>query len=406
MADELRTLYDLNRKQRGAILATEADLEQTHDGWRVPSQTGSGTYVVTVSDREETCTCPDFKKRETTCKHIHAVEFTKEYNLTERGLQVTETIKRTYTQDWPAYNDAQRNEYRVFMELLADLCSQIEEPEQGMGRPSKPLGDMVYACALKVYSGFSLRRFESMMEVANERGHVTETCSYATVSNYMNKPEVTEILHSLIAASSAPLASVETDFAVDSSGFSTSRFGRYFDYKHGEGEKYRKWVKAHICVGVKTNVVTAVSLTEGAAGDSPEFGPLLERTAEVFDIDEVSADKAYSSRENHNAVSNLGGEAYIPFTSRATGKSKGSFAWKRMYHKSQMVREEFEEHYHNRSNVETTFHMLKTKFGDSVNSKKQVAQMNEVLLKILCHNIVVLIHETQEIGLDLDFADN
>lgn len=396
-------LYDLNRKERGAILATESDIEPSGDGWRVPSQTGTGTYVVTIEDRKKTCTCPDFKKRDTTCKHIHAVEFTKEYELTEEGIQVTETVKTTYTQDWPAYNDAQRNEYRVFMELLADLCQRIEEPEQGMGRPSKPLADMMYACALKVYSGFSLRRFESMMEVAKERGHVEETCSYATVSNYMNKPAVTDILHDLIAASSSPLTTVESDFAVDSSGFSTQRFGRYFDYKHGQEEKYRKWVKAHICVGVKTNIVTAVSLTEGKAGDSPEFGPLVERTAQVFDIEEVSADKAYSSRENHNVVDELGGEAYIPFQDNATGKTGGSPAWRKMYHKFQLENDEFSDHYHKRSNVETTFHMLKTKFGDSVNAKNERAQFNETLLKVLCHNVVVVIHELRGSGIDPGF---
>lgn len=290
------------------------------------------------------------------------------------------------------------------MELLADLCENIEEPEQeGRGRPSKPLSDMVFACALKVYSGFSLRRFESMMEAALERGHITETCSYSTVSNYMNKENVTPVLHDLIALSSAPLSTAERDFAVDSSGFSTSRFGRYYDYKHGQEEKYRKWVKAHICVGVKTNIVTAVSLTEGKAGDSPEFGPLVDRTAEVFNVEEVSADKAYSSRDNHVLVADLDGKAYIPFTEQATGKAKGSRAWKKMYHKFQLENDEFRKHYHKRSNVETTFHMLKTKFGDSVNAKKERAQFNETLLKILCHNVVVVIHEMKESAIDPGF---
>lgn len=401
---EATNLYDLSREERGAILASEADLEQIHDGWRVPSQTGRGTYVVTVADGDETCTCPDFEKREERCKHIHAVEYTKEYQITDDGeLQVTETVTTTYDQDWTTYNQAQRTEYRVFMELLADLCDQIEEPGQGMGRPSKPLGDMVFACALKVYSGFSLRRFESLMEVAQERGHVTETCSYATVSNYMNKPEVAELLHDLIALSSAPLAAVESDFAVDSSGFSTSRFGQYFDYKHGREQEYRKWVKAHICCGVESNVVTAVSLTEGKAGDSPEFGPLVERTADVFDIDEVSADKAYSSRENHNVVDDLGGEAYIPFTENATGKTGGSPAWRTMYHKFQLEPDEFGDHYHKRSNVETVFHMLKTKFGEEVNATNERAQFSEVLLKVLCHNVVVVIHELRESDVDPAF---
>lgn len=47
---EATNLYDLNRKERGAIFASEFDVEQSHRGWRVPSQSGSGTYVVTVED--------------------------------------------------------------------------------------------------------------------------------------------------------------------------------------------------------------------------------------------------------------------------------------------------------------------------------------------------------------------
>jgi transposase len=349
-------------------------------------------------------TVPDYEKRGSRCKHIHAVEFTKEYQITDDGdLQVTETVTKTYSQNWSAHDDAQWSEYCVFMELLADLCGRIATPEQTMGRPSKPLSDMVYACALKVYSGFSLRRFEGLMDVAVERGHIHEACCYTTVSKYMNKPEVAELLHDLIAISSAPLSAAETAFAVDSSGFSTSRFGRCFDYKHGQEEKYRKWVKAHLCCGVETNVVTAVTLTEGKAGDSPEFGPLVERTADVFDIEEVSADKAYSSRGNLGIVDRLGCEAYIPFKENATGRAKGSPAWKRMYHKFQMDTDEFREHYHKRSNVETVFHMLKTKFGDSVNAKKECSQFNEVLLKILCHNVVVVIHELRESDIDPGF---
>ena len=36
-----------------------------------------------------------------------------------------------------------------------------------------------------------------------------------------------------------------------------------------------------------------------------------------------------------------------------------------------------------RSNAKTTFHMLKSKFDDAVGSKTKVAQVNEVLLKVL-----------------------
>ena len=66
-------------------------------------------------------------------------------------------------------------------------------------------------------------------------------------------------------------------------------------------------------------------------------------------------------------------------------------------------RDEFLAHYHKRSNVETTFSMIKRKFGDFVRSKTDVAMVNEVLCKVLAHNLVVLIHEVYELGVEPAF---
>ena len=60
----------------------------------------------------------------------------------------------------------------------------------------------------------------------------------------------------------------------------------------------------------------------------------------------------------------------------------------------------FLAHYHKRSNVETTFHMVKAKFGPSVRSKSPTAQVNEVLLKLLCHNVCVLIQVAYDLGVE------
>jgi hypothetical protein len=45
----------------------------------------------------------------------------------------------------------------------------------------------------------------------------------------------------------------------------------------------------------------------GTANDTTYFVPLVEETAEHFEIREVSADKAYLSRKNLSAVGALGG---------------------------------------------------------------------------------------------------
>jgi transposase len=64
-----------------------------------------------------------------------------------------------------------------------------------------------------------------------------------------------------------------------------------------------------------------------------------------------------------------------------------------------MNRLDFLKHYHQRSNVEAKFSAIKRVFGDSVRSKTRPAQINEVLLKILCHNIRMLIHAATELGI-------
>jgi transposase len=74
-----------------------------------------------------------------------------------------------------------------------------------------------------------------------------------------------------------------------------------------------------------------------------------------------------------------------------------------MFNYFQFNREEFLTHYHARSNSESTFGALKAKFNDHLKSKTLTAQKNELLLKILCFNIVQVIHETNELGITANF---
>lgn len=69
----------------------------------------------------------------------------------------------------------------------------------------------------------------------------------------------------------------------------------------------------------------------------------------------------------------------------------------------QLKREDFLSRYHKRSNVESTFSMIKAKLRDHLRSKTPAAMINEVLCKIICHNICVLIQEVNEHQIDIAF---
>lgn len=137
------------------------------------------------------------------------------------------------------------------------------------------------------------------------------------------------------------------------------------------------------------------------SGDAPQFAPLVRETAKTFAIGEVSADKAYASIENFEAVAECGGQAFIAFKSSHTGGVGGTFG--KMFHWFQYKRDEYMAHYHKRSNVETTFSMVKRKFGDSIRSKTDAAMTNEVLCKFIAHNLCVLNHEECELGIQAEF---
>jgi transposase len=150
--------------------------------------------------------------------------------------------------------------------------------------------------------------------------------------------------------------------------------------------------------GVKTNIVTAVEIHDRHTNDSRQLPPMVEATAKNFRIAEVSADKGYAGRENADAVAKVGATPFIAFSSHHRGNGEGT--WAKMYHYFQFRKTEFLTHYHKRSNVESTFSMMKRKFGDGLRSKTDVAMVNETLCKVLCHNIVVLIHEMYELGIE------
>ena len=151
----------------------------------------------------------------------------------------------------------------------------------------------------KIYSTVSGRRFATDLREAKQRGYLSRLPHYNSVFNYLESEALTPYLYELIKLSAAPLKSIESDFAVDSSGFSTGQFMRWLDVKYGTKEDRRQWLKLHLMCGVKTNIVTSVEVSDGHAHDYHYFKGLVDRTAESgFQMKEVSADKAYLGAEN------------------------------------------------------------------------------------------------------------
>lgn len=423
---------DNGRELRGLEIAAKARLKRLDsDRWFVPAQSSYVTtrghgYTVTPDVSSPHCTCPDHETRQVKCKHIWAVEFTIQREYTNDGetetLTETVTVKKTYRQEWSAYNAAQTNEKDQFQSLLRELCNGIGEPSQKNGRPRLPLDEMIFAATFKVYSTVSQRRFMSDLRDAHTKGFISKVPHFNSISNYLENEMLTPYLKMMIEESSLPLQAIESDFAADSSGFSVCRFYKWVDAKYGDPQLMtrRDWVKVHLMCGVKTNIVTAVEVSERYENDTKFFKPLVETTAQNFVMQEVSADKAYLSSANLQTVVDHNAMPYIPFKINSTGILKTGLGpnqrtnkqrnikrkselWRQMYHYFCFNQKWFLQQYHKRSNVESTFSMIKAKFGDSLRSKTKTAQVNEALCKILAHNICCLIQSMYELNIKPEF---
>jgi transposase len=238
------------------------------------------------------------------------------------------------------------------------------------------------------------------MRDARDAGHIHMAPHYNSIAKTLEDPNVTKTLKELVVRSSLPLRVMETKFAADSTGFSTNKFARWFDAKYGVERKKAQWIKCHIMMGVKSNVVVACEITD--AGDCPVFKQLAATTAANFRMDEVSADKGYLSFDNLEQTAELGAVPYFAFKVNSRGEN-GPSIWQKMHAMFTLHREDYLKKHHLRSNVKSTFSAIKRKFGDAVRSKTDVACKNEVLAKIVAHNVVVCIHEMHELGIDLGF---
>ncbi|MBI4053003.1 MAG: transposase [Candidatus Diapherotrites archaeon] len=308
--------------------------------------------------------------------------------------------------DWSSYNEAQLNEKPMFLKILNDVLELfIFEQAKSNGRPLFNAKDILIAILVKIYNKNSARRTISDLKLLKELGYIEHIPCYVTLMNHFNNLNFKPILEKMIELTALPLKEVETDFAADSTGFSTSQFGRWFDEKWGEEKEKRIYRKAHVMTGTLTNVVTSCIITkqEGkGTGDSTQFKPLLNKTALNFKMKEVSADMAYLSRENIEAVIKTGALPFIPFKSNVTGTGNG-LIWHTLWKFFKDRPQEFYECYHKRSNVESTFNMIKQKFSGFLMTRTYTANTNEILAKVVAHNICCLISAYFELRLERAF---
>lgn len=229
------------------------------------------------------------------------------------------TATGSYQQNWPLYNSTQTHEKERFRGYLFELGQTLGEaaPPRGRGRPRHPLADVIFSLIYKVYEGESGRSLMPDVGDALAKDFPTVKPSYNSPSDYLTKAELTPVLYKLIDTSTSPFVPVEQTVAIDSTGFNTDNLIRTPEASTRSQEVWRDWMKAQFAVGVRTHVITAVKVTSRHAHDGPQL-QWLQRTRENgFEVEGVTADKAYSTYKSLQSVEAIGATPCIAFKDNA-----------------------------------------------------------------------------------------
>jgi len=313
--------------------------------------------------------------------------------------------KKYPSQDWKAYDLAKTNQDISFKKLLQELLLlAVEEDKPKSGRTGYSKKDKLFCMAIKIFYKSDLRKCESMLKELKRLHYIDKVPCFKSIDNFFNDESLFKVLDDLIFISALPLANLEEFGAIDATGFSLSKFEQWSEYKWGKPTgKERMWRKAHAVCGCKTNVFLSVKVTEKNVADVSMVEKAIEKRIKYFDMKNFVADKAYSSRKVLQFIEELGLNPYIPFKKNARSHSKGCPIWNRLFHEFIDNNQKFLEKYHTRSNIETCFFMVKQKFGDHLMTKNYKANVNEIKMKFLCHNLLCLIQEVYESNVDIDF---
>ena len=327
---------------------------------------------------------------------------------TEKGSPLTEEQlnppKKTYTQNWQGYNLGATNEKLLSIQILRDILDHMKIRQTTPRKKSFTIEEKVLMLFLKTYNNISSRRFVSDMVMARGAGYISKVVHFNSITNYFRDKELTPVLKTILGLTTTPLMGYDQTFAVDSSGIGLQIYQRWQDIRAEPNSKKKMWRKLHILIGCSTGIILSGIVTDAYVHDSKYFPKLLLDAKELADIEIITADMAYLSREHFKLCQDMGILPFVPFRKGITGAPKGVRIWRLMHDLFKSDQESFMRIYHRRSIVESRFSSLKKKFGTFVRSRDAVSQENSIMMMCIASNLSLLCHSIFEAGVAVDFT--
>ncbi|KXB07364.1 hypothetical protein AKJ52_00410 [candidate division MSBL1 archaeon SCGC-AAA382C18] len=272
--------------------------------------------------------------------------------------------------DWSSYDEAQVNELKdmlLFVKKSVDEAVErlgFDNDSEGRGRPSYPTEDLAKGVLLQQYFEISNRVAAGFVDLFKEKLGIEKAYSYKTLERAYDNPHVAMILREVFEMSQESVEDEEDTFSPDGTGIPNSMKNNWEKEKESDDEESEKFTQMIAMIGATYQLISSVKFPDNPkAHESPYFEPLLEETSDIYvQIDLVSMDSAYLSRDNCTLVEEHGGTPRIYPKKGITLKRRGSWAWTDMLLDFIENPQEWLREYHTRSNVESGFSTFKRHF--------------------------------------------
>jgi len=182
--------------------------------------------------------------------------------------------------------------------------------------------------------------------------------------------------------------------AVDSTGLEARHISRYFVRRRRskaletyENTHYRRWPKLAVVCDCRNHLILSAITTRGPSVDVNQFEKTMTPAINRYTLKHILADAGYDSESNHRLAREQHGirSTIPPKHGRPTTKPfRGQYR--------RLMQQRFNRRtYGQRWQVETVFSMIKRNQGDVLRSRTYWSQNREMLLKVLTHNIGIIL---------------
>ncbi len=454
----------LRLAQRAGDLAIQMDwpiaIVPRDDRDKPLSKTNKDPRPLLVDVEEETCTCEECRRWKALgfrCKHMWAVIYTFSPPQTvsaptnpglavprlevakpelvvasENGMPTNKRYVRGgyHHYDCSKYQEALRHnpaDFILVSQIIAEQCGierlrVNDEDEIKRGNKGYPFWAYLFAGLQKAYHGKSLRWTDGFCRYAlaeNYRGFEgREYPHHAALGAWLRDPETTPHLRRLLLETATPPIMVNgstTRLAADMTGVGANRF---FDYRldrrakptseGGQREKkvvdgrqiVRGYWRANVLACVDTLATTAVIVTDQHTHESAAFKKLTEETLREFESGVLLADGGYKGPQRQFVLDN-GWLPYFRYGSNEVATHKQGML-KTLFLEMQLHPKIWKLNYSPRWKIECLFSVIDQKFGKYIHCTEGAGPENEIILKFIANNILMLCYGVRIYDMDLE----